>query len=394
MTKKRTEETQPIPGTGDESVEYPQKPDFSQAPEATQPVDSPAEPRKKRRIGRWILLGILIVVVATALSSFLAYSSGISARKTSENQVRLAKAAEHFNYGIQMMDQKKYDLAMVQFSYVAQLDPGFPGLMEKMTESQMKAIESQIPTAAPTPMTTSTPDTRGVDELFTNAQESIRNGDWQQAFQELESLRNADLTYRAVEVDGMYYIVLRNMGVQQIFGSTDKGVSGGKLEEGIYSLYLASKFAPIDKDAVTAREWARRYIDAASYWGVNWQNVIDQFQIIYQSYPYMTDFNGKTAFARYAMALAYLGIQLDEKGDPCAAVQKLQDANAVFQQFNRIPPDDIGNLMDRINDASNRCSGPAPTKKPDAQVTVESTPEPTVEQPPTETPTPTETTTP
>jgi hypothetical protein len=264
--------------------------------------------------------------------------------------------------------------------------------MEKLTEAQMKAIESRQPTAAPTSMVTATPDTRGVEELFNNAQEKIRNQDWKQAFQDLESLRNADINYRMVEVDGMYYIVLRNLGIQQIFGSTDKGVSGGQLEEGIYSLFLASKFAPIDKDAVTAREWAKRYINATSTWGINWQNVIDQFQVIYQAYPYMSDFNGKTAFARYAMALAYLGDQLFASGDFCTAVARYEDANAVFQQFNRTPPDDIGDLMQKIAAASNKCNAPEPTKKPTQQeVTTEPTAEITPDIPaeaPTETPTP------
>ena len=390
MPKKKTAETQPIPAQEippqfpGEAPQIEPVPEQAAAPEET--------PRRKQKIGRWILLGILIVIVAVALSAGLAYTSGINDRKAAESQVRLTKAAEHYQYGLQMMDQKKYDLATVQFTYVVQLDPSFPGVMEKLTEAQMKAIEARQPTAAPTPMITATPDTRGVEELYTHAQQSISNQDWQQAFQDLQSLRNVELGYKMLEVDGMYYIVLRNLGIQQIFGNPDKGVNGGQLEEGIYSLYLASKFAPIDKDAVTAREWAKRYINASSNWGINWQDVIDQFRVIYQAYPYMTDYNGKTAFARYAMALAYYGQQLFDKGDFCTAVARYQDANAVFQQYNRTPPDDIGDLMQKIAVASNKCNGPAPTKKPTQE---QSTPEPTVEQPteppPTETPTETPT---
>jgi len=388
MVKKKIEETQPnniIPQPQDEG-------DLgvliTPVPEGAEQAEVASPQKKKRKIGRWILLGLLIVVVATALSSVFAYASGINARKASETTVRLTKAAEHFQYGLQMLDQKKYDLATVQFTYVIQLDPNFPGVIEKLTEAQMKMIEAQQPTAVPTPMAIATPDTRGVDELYTHAQESIRNAEWLQGLQDLESLRNADISYKMVELDGMYYIILRNLGIQQIFGNPDKGVNGGQLEEGIYHLYLASKFAPLDKDAITAREWAKRYITAAANWEVNWPTVIDNFVVIYQAYPYLTDFNGKTAFSRYAMAQAYYGEQLFTKGDPCAAVQHYETANAVFQQFNRTPPEDIGDLMKKITIASKKCEGPSPTKKPTQQ---DATAEPTAEQVPTDTPVPSDT---
>jgi hypothetical protein len=393
MAKKKIEETQPTPIQGAASQFPEQIAAEPTLPAETALPEASPEPRKRRKIGRWILLGILIVVVAGAFSSMLAYTSGINARKSSETQARLTKAAEHFQFGLQMMDQKKYDLATVQFAYVIQLDPSFPGVVEKMTEAQMKVIESKQPTAVPTSMITATPDTRGVDELFVNAQQSIQNADWEQGLHDLETLRNADVTYKMVEVDGMYYTILRSLGVQQIFGTPSKGITGGQLEEGIFNLYLASKFAPLDKDALTAREWARRYISAAASWGVNWPTVIDQFQVIYQAYPYMTDINGKTAFARYAMALAYYGQQLFDKGDYCPAVKKYQAANAVFQQYNRTPPDDIGDLMKKITIASNKCEGPAPTKKATSQPTSEATQAPTAEVP-TDTPVPTETPTP
>jgi hypothetical protein len=118
MAKKKIDETQPnntipqLQDEGDSGIL------ITPIPEGTEPAEIAGPQKKKQKIGRWILLGLLIVVVATALSSVFAYASGIKARKASETTVRLTKAAEHFQYGLQMLDQKKYDLATVQFTYV------------------------------------------------------------------------------------------------------------------------------------------------------------------------------------------------------------------------------------------------------------------------------------
>lgn len=355
-------------------------------------IETPAI-KPKRKIGRWILLGLLVVIVVTALASVAAYYSAIQARQAMEYNNRVAKAAEHYQYGLQMMDQKNYELALAQFSYVVQLDPNFPGIMEKLAEAQLQSALLQTPTVAPTPQPTATPDTRGVEELFNQASELMRSGDWATAFQTLEALRTADLNFRMVDVDGMYYIVLRNLGLEQIFGNLDRGIRGGYLEEGVYKLYLASKFAPLDTDAIAGREWARRYITAAAYWGVDWERVVNLFNQIYLAYPYMIDVNGVTAFSRYAQALAYYGDLLYTKEKYCEATQAYESSNAVFQQFNRTPPDEIGDLMPKISDAYQLCLGPTeePTAKPTKEVVPSEKPTtevPSAEPPPADTPTP------
>lgn len=353
----------------------------------TQPINP------KRKIGRWILLGLLVVIVVTALASVFAYYSAINARQTMEYNNRVAKAAEHYQYGLQMLEQKNYDLALTQFTYVIELDPNFPGIMEKLAEVQLQSALLQTPTVAPTPQPTATPDTRGVEELFNQAMSLMQSGDWSTAFQTLETLRTADINYRMVEVDGMYYIVLRNLGLEQIFGNLDRGIRGGYLEEGVYKLYLASKFAPLDTDAIAGREWARRYITAAAYWGVDWERVVNLFNQIYLAYPYMVDINGVTAFSRYAQALAYYGDLLYSESKYCEATQQYEASNAVFQQFNRTPPNEIGDLLPKISDAYQLCLGP--TEEPTERPTKEEIPtEETATEEPSEEPTPEETPTP
>ena len=77
--------------------------------------------------------------------------------------------------------------------------------------------------------------------------------------------------FNASQVDGMYYFALRNYGVDLI-------QKQGDLEGGIYQLTLAERFAPLDKTADGLREGARAYIQAASYFGVNWGRAVELFR--------------------------------------------------------------------------------------------------------------------
>ena len=54
----------------------------------------------------------------------------------------------------------------------------------------------------------------------------------------LDTLRRKDPAFHTVEVDGMYYFALRNLGVDLI--------QAGNLEGGIYELTLAERFAPLE----------------------------------------------------------------------------------------------------------------------------------------------------
>ena len=63
-----------------------------------------------------------------------------------------------------------------------------------------------VPKATIPPLVSPTPDTRGVEDLIKQAQDNLRNKDWDAAITTLDNIRNVDPTYRVVDVDGMYYI--------------------------------------------------------------------------------------------------------------------------------------------------------------------------------------------
>jgi hypothetical protein len=240
---------------------------------------------------------------------------------------------------------------------VAQIAPGFPGITQKLTQVMVVLTHTDVPpTAVPVatkpPLLTPTPDTRGVEDLIKQAQDNLRNKDWDAAIATLDNIRNIDPTYRVVDVDGMYYIALRFRGM-------DKILKNGSLEGGAYDLAQAESFAPIDHEADSYRTWSALYLQGAAYWGIDWVKVIDNFGNIMQSLPGLRDGSGMTAGERYRIALLRYGDQLAAAGDWCNAQKQYEAA----QQVNQIPA-----VQSTLTHAIKQCSPPTPkptkTKKP------------------------------
>jgi hypothetical protein len=244
------------------------------------------------------------------------------------------------------------------------------------------------PTVAPTPTLVPTLDTRGRDELFTQAQAAMLAGDWTTAIDTLLTLRKREPAFMAVKVDGMLFVALRNRGVDKIANQAD-------LEGGTYDLALAARFGPLDVEARNWRDWAALYVRGASFWDVDWAQAVYYFSQLVQIAPNLMDRSGYTTWERNILALIGYGdwfarqemycdakeqydAALQLRGDPVVqptadyAVKRCEEANAAANP----PPVVVGT--------------PTPTLTPTLEgVVVESSPTPTVPvEVPTETPTP------
>lgn len=351
-------------------------------------ADNPP-PAKTARIRRWpwIIGGIVVILLLGALGGFLGYRAAVQLRSQVSAEQIAAVATEQFMLGLQEQAEGKYDLALQRFEYVIQLDPGFPGAQEKMAEVMMAIALAQTPTATipvSTPTLTPTPDMRAEEEIFNNARQLLANKEWFAAIQVLDTLRNKNLTYRTVEVDGMYYVALRFRGLAKI--------NAGALEEGLYDLALVERFAaPLDVDAEGLRTWARLYLTGAAYWGARWDRVIFYFAQIYPYYPSMRDASGLTALERYRVALMKYGDQLAGEGKYCEASEQYRLSYEIGADPVLDPTATAIYLI---------CNPPQPTgtTTPTSTITPtldSSTPSPTTPvDTPTETPSPTETPTP
>jgi tetratricopeptide (TPR) repeat protein len=257
-------------------------------------------------------LGIFVIA-----GSFLGYRQGITERKNYEStQVALA-IGEQYEMGLQDMAEGRYEVARQRFDYVIQKDPNYPGVIDQMTEVQIilnaTATPTPVPpTAIPTEIPlTPTPDLRGEEELFLHAQTLIAEQQWTAAITDLETLRKKNPDFKAIEVDGMFFVAFRNRGAQNI--------GAGNLESGIYDLTLAERFGVLDTEANGYRTWARYYITGASFWGVDWSQAVYYFGQVAPQYPNMHDGTGWTASQRYVEAIVGYAQWYDAQGKWCAA---------------------------------------------------------------------------
>jgi len=354
MFRKKKEKTQPIRIPAN-------MPDSTEQNTASMDETHPIKVRPKR--WKTVLLGLLLVLLLGGAGAGVGYWQGISQRMAKQNEVALTEAATQFQYGMQQLNSGNYELARTHFEFVLKTYPAFPGIQEKYTETMVKLAQSSAPTLAPE--ATPTVDTRGTEALFNQALQEVQSRQWTAAMQTLEALRNADVNYRTLEVDGLYFITLRHRAIEKIKDE-------GELEEGLYFLALTEKYAPLDHDAVNYSSWARLYLTGASFWEVDWEQVVYYFSQLYAAFPNMFDGSKWTATERFMKGSEAYADQLLAEKQYCEALQ-------YYQYVLNISA--IETVQDKYNQAFTRCYPPTPTPPPAATPTTEIIDLPTVEIP-------------
>ncbi len=349
----------------------------SSGADTTQPTPA-VSPENKIRRRTIVWLGILFILIIGGIGSWLGYQSGINSRIQNQTGQVAVEAATQFQYGLQ--DQANGNLAIAQqrFEYVITLDPNFPGVQQKLAEVMVAGQMSAIPTEVPTPTLTPTVDTRGEQDMFAQILQNINNSKWSAAIDTINALRAKNLAYRAIDVDGMYYLALIGRGIYKI--------TNGDLEGGIYDMTIAERFGPLDSKAASYRVWARLYLNGASFWGVDWEKVVNYFADIYMAVPNLHDSSNLTASERYRIALYKYAEQIAATGDYCKAEQYYEQSFAIGLDPTAEP---------KATEAYNNChpNTPVPSARPTKTLTPTPTgtlitPTPSLTLPgPTETPT-------
>jgi len=363
------------------------------------PVDPVIEPQsepKKRRPRRWlvILIGLLLLIIGGGIGGWIGYQQALAERIQKANEKVTVETATQYELALVDFREGRFSIARQRLEYIIGINPTFPGAADKLSEVMAAEMLALTPTVTPTPTptpVTPTPDMRGVEAQYNTILDLMRAEDWNGAIEAIETLRKADLTYRAVDVDGLYYISLRYRGLRKILVE-------GNLEGGTYDLALAARFGPLDREADSYRIWARMYITGASFWKVNWEKVIEYFVQVAPAFPNMRDGSNMTANERLRQAYFEYGKKLMLEERSCEAVSMFEaslalgNSEEVQNYYNQAveqcggggeePPSDGGG-------GNSPTATPTPSVTPTPGITETPTTDGTVPPLPTETPTPT-----
>lgn len=314
-------------------------------------------PTPARRLPpRWLmglgLAAVLIFVVGGAV--WLGVRAGQTQRNTDALATQTIELRKQYDLGVADLAARRFALAVERFEFILTTDPAYPGAADKLAEAR-RALNI-TPTAPPEATPTLLPVSGDPATLLALAQQAHAAEHWDEVITYLANLQTLDPTYNTVEVDQLLFEALRNRGVARI--------QGDEMELGITDLDQAEAFTPLDEEAANYRRWAKSYLAAQSYWGVNWEQTVLILKELSLIAPYFKD----TSSRLYEATLNYAA-QLNAAGDFCGAAQRYAEAQTLVA--------DPANVEAQATAQAN-CALATPT------------PDPNVTPPPsTETPTPT-----
>jgi len=287
---------------------------------------NPGHPEAAVKFPRWMVACVVVLLILIGILS--GYGSGMVRRYWAQSTLISGQLQDQYQLGMQAMNAGNYENANKYFRFIIQTDPNFPGIQTAYSDLLIKMKVSPTPEFSPTPYASPTPDLRGVDQIFNTAQQLLNSGDWDGAITNLDSLRKTAPGYRTAEVDGMYYMVLRQRGVAKITAACQDT----NLEGGIYDLTLAEHFigsGNLDSRAQSLRTYARLYIIGASFWDQDWAQAQNFFAQVMTGYPHMSDSSCLTATKRWYQATIKYAGQLTAAGDACGAAAQYASAFAL-----------------------------------------------------------------
>jgi tetratricopeptide (TPR) repeat protein len=394
MESKNPGETQPMQ-MGDEtqahrpevepaadSTEKDSSPDIDPAGEESEvslPEDGEGKRSRSRSIPLLVALSIIALLLIAATSAYGGYLSGINNRTNFEATQVSQQVSEQYQLGLEDLEAKRYDLARQRFEYVIRLDPNYPGVTEKLALVLLEINSTATPTVVPSPTLTPTLDLRGAEELFSQSQLLLADGNWSEAIETLLKLRKDEPEFQTVNVDSMLYVALRNRGVERILRE-------GDLEGGTYDLALAENFGPLDVEASNMRTWADLYKTGASFWGLDWGQSAFYFGQLIVVAPNLRDNTNITATERFRIASIKYGDILAASKEWCLAQEQYEMAFSIGPDQSVEPTAAwVTQKCKNANKKEEKTEEPPPAEPPP---TLEVTPTPATptEEEPTESP--------
>ncbi|HEY44100.1 MAG TPA: hypothetical protein G4O11_08975 [Anaerolineae bacterium] len=307
----------------------------------TKPVRPSRAPEGRKPMWLWLVVIPILVFVVWGLAAVMGYVAGQDKRQADQVQSIAQISKEQFDLGIEDLLAGDFEFAKQRFEYVLSLDPQYPGAAELLGQA-MEALQQPTPTPSPivSPTPSATPDLTSYDSVFQSAQAVFNGGDWSAALDLLLLLRGEAPEFKLVEVNQLMQTALRNRGMDKLFQ--------GRLEEGIYDLYLAERFGPLDTQASSWRRSAEFFMLANSYFGLDWPLSTEYFGQICVA-------NIWAACTKYAQSAREFGHLLVAEEAYCRAVLQYE------QFFLHLEDQAFAPTATKVAEACLTATAPTPT---------------------------------
>lgn len=302
---------------------------------------------------------------------------GLRAGGHDQAEQQLALAEEHYQRGLVRLDAGEYEWAIAEFRYTLELNPDHPFAAQGLAEAERGLA------ARPTPTSPATEEV--ARDLYDQGRTAYEESDWEAAIAALSQLRTVDPEYEAAAVEEMLFASFYNLGREayeqedwetaaQSLGQLrilapeyeaeavedmlytsllNHGLAllaANQFEEGIFYLERAGEIRPLGSDALLELEFARRYMEALGYWGVNWPLCIRRFEDLYAVAP-----GYKDVFYRLYQSRVEYGDLWYERGEMCPAAAQYARALELMSDTE---------LEQRRSEASELCAVATPTPIP------------------------------
>ncbi|MCW5875657.1 MAG: hypothetical protein KIS85_02125 [Anaerolineales bacterium] len=301
-------------------------------PAATQQVAAVSAGAARPRRWTWILGGLGILLLLAGLGALAGYQTAVGARR--HEQLLQSAVEAHYQYELALADLQvgACTRAKDRLVYVIELMPDHPGAANSLVEALMCVEGEPSGTAGvDTPVEAEpepTPDLRGAEAIFNDIPARMAARDWSGTLILLDTLRRNFPDFQPIEVDGFYYVTLRQRGIARILS--------GELEPGIFDLNRAEQLGPLDNEVANYRQWAIWYLVGSSFWEIDWPQALQYFGYVKDAVPSLHDLSYMSALDRYNTALVFYGEGLVEEAARlatqrqwCTAEEKIYEANSI-----------------------------------------------------------------
>lgn len=343
INPKESEKTQPSTSTrADTSVTD------------TQPIRTVRVTEQRRIVWMWLVVIPVTALVVWGIAALIGYVVGLEKREADQVHMIAQTSKEQFDLGVEDLLAGRFEFAQQRFEYVLSLDPQYPGAADLLGQA-MQALNQPTPTPSPivSPTPSPTTDFTSFDGVFQSAQGAFNQGDWSATLDFLLFLRGEAPTFKLPEVNQLMQTALRNRGMDKLFQ--------GRLEEGIYDLYLAERFGPLDSQAFNWRRSAEFFMFANSYFELDWPLATEYFGQICLA-------NIWGACARYAQSAREYGHLLLEQEAYCQAVLQYE------QFFTHLEDQTFAPTATKVFEACMTATAPTPTPTTTSTPTTTTTP--------------------